>query len=664
MSDPLSGPFSKLLVANRGEIAARVIRSARALGYPTVAVYSEADAGSPHVALADEAVCIGPGPARDSYLKGEAILEAASRTGADAIHPGYGFLAENAEFATACAWAGLRFVGPPPEAIQLMGDKARAKQRMVEAGVPCVPGFDGDDPSDEDLLAAAEQVGFPLLVKAAAGGGGRGMRRVDAPADLPAALTAARSEATAAFGQGALLLEGLIEDARHVEVQVFADAHGGVIHLGERDCSVQRRFQKVIEEAPSPAVDADLRASMGEAAVAAARAIGYRGAGTVEFLLGPDGAFHFLEMNTRLQVEHPVTELVTGLDLVAWQLRVAAGEPLPLTQADVQLRGHAVEVRLYAEDPYDGHRPQTGSVLAWRPAEGDGLRCDHALRPGLAVTAFYDPMLAKVVAWGESRDEARRKLRHALRRTVLLGLRTNKEFLRAVLDHPAFAAGEVTTGWLGSGDAEDLHRPPPLPPAAVALAAALLTAGPDPRPDHDGWASVGRRDLPVPLDLDGTPAAPRVTVAGAGLYAVRLEGEEAPRQVRLVPSAEPGPLRRVEVDGVLRTAHVAWAAGQLHLELDGRGVTASRRLPQAASRSGGGDGLLRAPASGIVVALQVSVGDRIEAGQSAAVLESMKIESPVTAEVAGVVEEVRVAPGQQVEQGATLVVVTPDAESD
>ena len=440
--------FSKVLVANRGEIAWRVMRTAKAMGYRTVAVYSDADRDAPHVAFADEAVRIGPPPVGESYLNIDRILEAAHTSGADAVHPGYGFLSENEVFAAACEKAGLVFIGPPPAAIAAMGNKAAAKRRMIDAGVPCVPGYQGDDQSDANLEKEARKIGLPVMVKAAAGGGGRGMRLVTDGAELLDAIRTARTEAQSAFGSGELILEKAVVDARHVEIQVFADNHGNVIHLGERDCSVQRRHQKVIEEAPSPAVNADLRARMGAAAVAAARAIDYRGAGTVEFLLGGDRAFYFLEMNTRLQVEHPVTEAITGLDLVDWQLRVARGEALPLAQDQVQLKGHAIEVRLYAEDAYAGFLPQTGRIDVWRPATGPGVRTDHGMKDGLAISPFYDPMIAKVIAHGATRDEARRRLVKALRDTVVLGPTTNRHFLIRLLEHPEFAAGKATTAFL------------------------------------------------------------------------------------------------------------------------------------------------------------------------------------------------------------------------
>ena len=460
--------FSKILIANRGEIACRVIRTARALGYRTVAVYSDADAQAPHVVLADEAVRIGPAPAAESYLKFDAILGACRATGADALHPGYGFLSENAAFAQACSDAGVLFIGPPPSAIEAMGDKALAKQRMIEAGVPCAPGYLGQDQSDATLIAEAQKLGYPLMIKAVAGGGGRGMRLVRQEGELQAGIEGARREATSAFGDGTLMLERLIEGGRHIEIQVFADAHGNAVHLGERDCTAQRRRQKVIEEAPSPIVSPQMRAQMGADAVAAALAVGYRGAGTVEFIVDSENRHYFLEMNTRLQVEHPVTECITGLDLVEWQLRVAAGEPLPLQQQDIQLNGHAIEVRLYAEDPYNGFAPQTGPVQFWRPewalagrAKGQcafgEVRIDAGIQEGGEISPWYDPMVAKLIAHGRDRNDAIRRLMAALEDSPLLGVRNNARFLRDLLDHPDFRAARMHTAtidqWMQDGAA-------------------------------------------------------------------------------------------------------------------------------------------------------------------------------------------------------------------
>ncbi len=466
-----------LLIANRGEIACRIMRTAERMGIATVAVYSDADAGALHVALADKAVRIGGPMPAESYLDGEAILDAARRAGADAIHPGYGFLSENSGFAESCAAAGIVFVGPPPAAIHAMGDKARAKRLMIEAGVPVVPGYEGDDQSPDTLLREAGRIGFPVLIKASAGGGGRGMRRVDDAADFGGALDSACREAENAFGDGTVLIEKLVTDARHIEIQVFADGHGNCIHLGERDCSAQRRHQKIIEESPSPFVTPKLRAAMGTDAVKAALAVGYVGAGTVEFIVGADGGYHFLEMNTRLQVEHPVTEMVTGFDLVEWQLRVASGERLPANQSDVTLSGHAIEARIYAEDPYDGFRPQSGAIVRWRPdLSGQGVRIDNGVAEGGAVTPYYDPMIAKVIAHGRDRAEAIARLRAAIVANPLLGIANNRGFLIDLLDTDAFRAGEMTTGLIDRWVAEQADiLTAPVPQAVdFALAAAVL----------------------------------------------------------------------------------------------------------------------------------------------------------------------------------------------
>ncbi|HET6281361.1 MAG TPA: biotin carboxylase N-terminal domain-containing protein, partial [Polyangia bacterium] len=539
--------FRAVLIANRGEIACRIIRSARSLGYRTVAVYSDADVDALHVRMADVATRIGAAPAGESYLRIENILTAAQRTGADAVHPGYGFLSENDAFARACVDAGLVFIGPPAEAIRLMGNKALAKRLIAAADVPAIPGWHGEDdaPSDDaTLIQAAEQVGYPLLIKAAAGGGGRGMRLVSSREGLLTSVRAARAEAVSSFDNGQLLLERALRDARHVEVQVLADSHGNVVFLGERDCSVQRRHQKVIEEAPSPAVDAPLRARMGAAAVAVAQKIGYVGAGTVEFLLDARGNFYFLEMNTRLQVEHPVTEFVTGLDLVALQLRIAAGERLPFAQKDVVIHGHAMEARLYAEDAYAGFLPQVGTVRRWIPGiagsgEGrvtDGQRIDHGLVEGQEVSPWYDPMLAKLVAWGETREVARRRLARLLAETALLGVTTNKAFISTVIGHPAFAAGEATTAFIG----DHLCRPgaevpsrEPLPAWVSATAAVLLSFEGDELPSTPTFSSNGQASWSLQLG-DGGDGAERATVRVLDhlRFAVSL-GDEPPVEIAL-----------------------------------------------------------------------------------------------------------------------------------
>ncbi|MFP1682721.1 acetyl/propionyl/methylcrotonyl-CoA carboxylase subunit alpha [Alloalcanivorax sp. C16-1] len=652
--------FEKVLITNRGEIACRVIASAQSLGYRTVAVFSEADAGARHVALADEAVCIGPATAARSYLNSEALLDACRRSGADAVHPGYGFLSENADFAEACAAAGVAFIGPPPAAIRLMGSKRLSKIAMQDAGVPCVPGYQGEAQDDDTLIREAQRVGLPLMIKASAGGGGRGMRVVTNAADIGAQLKSARQEAKSSFGNDELILERAVINPRHVEIQVFGDRHGNVIHLGERDCSVQRRHQKVVEEAPSPAVDEALRARMGEAAVNAARACDYVGAGTVEFLLAEDGDFYFLEMNTRLQVEHPVTELVTGQDLVAWQLRVAAGEPLPLTQEQVALTGHAMEVRLYAEDPAHNYLPQTGTVARWRPASGEGVRVDHGLIEGARVGSHYDPMLAKIIAFGASRDEARRRLIRAVEDTELMGLDDNRRFLAAILRHPRFAAGQATTAFIGGDFADDPALRPLAPPDALWGLAALLFG-------HTGTSGRardnGRQRGYAGWHSSGLGAQPLVLAAG-----------EEERTLYLTPSGlRDGPavtLEQVDGDGGLvatldgvRRRYRWWRDGD-HLWLqDGalRVVFEDRTHRAGAGADGPGSGRIQAPMDGALTEVTVATGDRVTRGQVIAVLEAMKMEHSLSADCDGVVEAVNAAAGDQVRRQQVLVTVTPDA---
>ncbi|MBS0525790.1 MAG: acetyl-CoA carboxylase biotin carboxylase subunit [Proteobacteria bacterium] len=616
--------FSTVLVANRGEIAWRVMRTARAMDYRTVAVYSDADQGAPHVAFADKAVRIGPPPVGESYLSIDRILEAAHTSGADAIHPGYGFLSENAEFATACEKAGLVFIGPPPAAIAAMGNKAAAKRRMIEAGVPCVPGYQGADQSDGNLEKEARKIGLPVMVKAAAGGGGRGMRLVTQDGELLEAIRAARTEAGSAFGSGELILEKAVIDARHVEIQVFADAHGNVLHLGERDCSVQRRHQKVIEEAPSPAVNAELRHRMGAAAVAAAKAIGYRGAGTVEFLLGADGAFYFLEMNTRLQVEHPVTEAITGLDLVEWQLRVARGEPLPLTQEQVRLQGHSIEVRLYAEDAYAGFLPQTGRIDVWRPATGPGVRVDHGIEEGLAISPYYDPMIAKVIAWGATREEARLRLIRALRDTVVLGPTTNRHFLIRLLEHPELAAGKATTAFLGKHS----FTAPELTDTHWKTAASLLWQQSAAR--YPGNLRGWRNSNPEPTPF-------------------RLAVGDMERTVKLSEPSAPSVPHVIDDDDVV-------------VDFDGFTVRfQDRTYMPPASAAAGSDGKLRAPMDGRIVAIKVAAGDKVVRGQTLVVLEAMKIQHQLKAALDACVESIAVQEGQQVANRTVLVTMAGDA---
>jgi geranyl-CoA carboxylase alpha subunit len=648
--------FTKILIANRGEIACRVARTAKALGYRTVAVFSDADRNALHVTACDEAVGLPGNLAGETYLSIDKLLQAARASGADAVHPGYGFLSENAAFAQACADAGLVFIGPPPAAIDAMGNKAAAKRRMIEAGVPCVPGYQGDDQSDAHLVAQAQKIGLPVMVKAAAGGGGRGMRLVTASSDLAEAIRTARDEAANAFGSGELILEKAVVDARHVEIQVFADSHGHVVHLGERDCSVQRRHQKVLEEAPSPAVYGALRARMGAAAVAAARAIGYRGAGTVEFLLGKDGTFYFLEMNTRLQVEHPVTEMITGLDLVAWQIRVAAGEPLPLKQDEIRLDGHAIEARLYAEDAYNGFLPQAGTVAVWRPAAGPGLRVDHGVHDGQAISPYYDPMIAKVIAHGATRAEACRKLARALEDTVVLGPTTNKHFLVRLLRHPAFVGGEATTAFIGD------HFPPAElaapKPAAVhwALAATLIYDRTETQAGKllGGW----RNSNPVPtlVRLRTGERRQEVWIDRAADGALRTTVGDTTMAMRLGPRSD-GHVR-FAVDGVWRTAH-ADVGASLHVEIDGLALAfddVTHEAPQGLDAAG--DGTLRAPMDGRIVSVKVAAGDAVTRGQTLVILEAMKMQHQIRAAIDGIVASVPVREGEQVPARAILATMS------
>jgi geranyl-CoA carboxylase alpha subunit len=641
--------FHKILIANRAEIACRVIRTARRMGYRTVAVYSEADAGSPHVAMADEAVCIGAPPAAQSYLSIHALLDAASKTGADAVHPGYGFLSERADFAQACADAGLVFIGPPPAAIRAMGDKALAKRRMLEAGVPCAPGYLGEDQSDERLVQEANRLGFPLLVKAVAGGGGRGMRLVHQADDVANALAGARREAESAFGDGTLMLERLIERGKHIEIQVFADAHGNAIHLGERDCSAQRRRQKVIEEAPSPVVSATMREAMGRDAVAAARAVGYVGAGTVEFIVDEQLRHCFLEMNTRLQVEHPVTECITGLDLVEWQLRVAAGEPLPLTQEQVRFDGHAIEVRLYTEDPYAQWRPQTGRIVHWRPqaARDQGARIDDGIAEGATITPYYDAMVAKLIAHGRDRADAVRRLVAALDAAPLLGVRNNGRFLRDLLQHEAFTQAELTTSMLDDWSAQGatiVQRPQPDDAAWLVAAAARATR------DGHGWrpASVSRYDMA--LACDGTKRTLRVR-ADDGRVDIHLDGKHHTLQV----VAREERWLTLELDGVQRRALVADDGHTLHLGQGGHAFAFTEVPPWPQRDASIDPRRARAPVAGTVAQVLVQAGQTVAAGQPLVSVEAMKMEMWLNAAAAGTVRAVHAAPKATVASGAVLV---------
>jgi len=654
--------FASVLVANRGEIALRVMRTVRDQGMRCVAVYSDADAEAPHVEFADQAVHIGDSPAAASYLAGDRIIRAAQFAGAEAIHPGYGFLSENAAFARAVAAAGLVFIGPGPAAIEVMADKAVSKRAMLAAGVPCVPGYQGRDQSDECLEREAGAIGYPLMVKAAAGGGGRGMRLVRSATDLPAAIRLARSEAQNAFGSGDLILERAILRPRHVEIQVFADQYGNIIHLGERDCSVQRRHQKVIEESPCPVMTAALRQRMGAAAVAAARAVNYLGAGTVEFLLDESGEFYFLEMNTRLQVEHPVTEMVTGLDLVQIQLEVAQGLPLRVEQEQVALQGHAIEVRLYAEDPEQDFLPSAGPVALWCPPAGEGVRVDAGIVTGAQVSPHYDSMVAKIICRGDNRDQARQRLLRALDELVLLGPDSNRDFLLQALRHPSFARGEATTAFIADAFPGGVAA---FTPSAGDLAAAavlqyLLAA----RKHGDqsiavpaeltNWSSAGELMSVAHVEQAGAQYRLQILPWDNHTYAV-VEGDTRHTvQVQGVDTLH----CRMTVDGATWQAryHVA-AEGGLYLCVAGAGQF--RIVDVLGPASGGDNGdsgpLLRAPMHGLVVALDVANGDRVAAGAALLTLEAMKMQHVITAPMAGTIANLAAATGHQVAAGELLL---------
>jgi propionyl-CoA carboxylase alpha chain len=658
--------FEKVLVANRGEIARRVMRTLREMGIASVAVYSDADGAAPHVGDADEAVRIGPAPSRESYLAIDRIIESARSVGADAVHPGYGFLAENAEFADRCTEAGLVFIGPPAEAIRKMGSKIEAKAIMAAAGVPVIPGCSGAGLSDDALAGEARKIGFPVLIKASAGGGGRGMRIAGNEGELPQALAAARREASSAFGDDTLLLERYFEAPRHIEVQIFGDAKGRVIHLGERECSVQRRYQKIIEEAPSVAVDEELRGRLGAAAVAAGEAIGYQGAGTVEFIVDQSGDFHFLEVNTRLQVEHPVTEAVTGLDLVRLQVEIAEGSPLPQALEEVAIHGHAIEARLYAEDPANDFLPQTGRVALWEPPRLPGVRCDGGIEVGTEVGPHYDPMLAKIIAHGTTRDDAIRRLVRALRDLGVGGIATNREFLIAVLAHPAFAAGETDTHFI------ERHLPPETrsacPDPAVDRVHAIVATLHDherrrrsaecplPRSIPSGWRNNRWRPQDASYQIGTEVIEVFYTAGPSGSFEVEACGSVS--RVLVVEAGEREMV--IEIDDIRRRFSVTVHSGVtfVHGSLGSAELVAIPRFATHGSDDVAGSYV--APMPGAVREVRVSVGDRVEEGTVMLILEAMKMEHPITAHGDGVVTEVRVEVDQMVEPDEVLVVVEAD----
>jgi len=639
---------TSVLIANRGEIACRIARTAKRLGLRTIAVYSTADADALHVRMCDEAYFIGPAESRQSYLSIERLIEAATKAKAGSIHPGYGFLSENADFAEACTKAGIVFVGPPAAAIRAMGLKDHAKALMEKAGVPVVPGYRGERQDAKFLKEKAYQIGYPVLIKPVAGGGGRGLRRVDKHAEFEAALEGAIRESEAAFGLGRVLIEKYIATPRHIEMQIFADSHGNVIHLGERDCTLQRRHQKVIEEAPAPGMTADLRAQMGAAAVEAARAVGYVGAGTVEFMadgskgLRPDG-FWFIEMNTRLQVEHPVTEAVTGLDLVEWQFRVASGEKLPLGQKQIRFDGHAIEARVYAEDPEHGFLPSTGAIVALELPED--IRVDSGVEAGGTVTPYYDAMIAKLIAHAPSREAALDKLASALERTLIAGPRSNVTFLAALCQAKEFRQGHVDTGYIDRHLAMLAVAPHGPDRAAAALGVERLLAGKasdaeasdeadSPWAARDGFQLGGARSVAVPIVIDGASAEAKITYGIAGAAAA--------------------------IDGVSAAADAkAFAAGdEAYVLRHGRQTRVRLKdFTTAVAEAGGGDGVIKAPMHGKVLEVLVAAGDRVTAGQRLAVIEAMKMEHTLRAPFAGTVKQVPVGVGAQVVEGAEIMMI-------
>ena len=629
--------FKKILIANRGEIACRVMQTCRRLGIQTVAVYSDADRHALHVQMADQAVHIGPAKAAESYLNWQRILEAARQTGAQAVHPGYGFLSENTEFSAECQKAGIVFIGPDPKAIELMGSKSAAKALMEKAGVPVTPGYHGDDQSPAKLEAEARKIGYPLLIKAVAGGGGKGMRIVNAAGEFKEALAGAQREAKAAFGDDQVLLEKYLEGPRHIEFQVFGDRHGDVVHLFERECSLQRRFQKVLEETPSPFLDPEMRRKMGEAAVAAARAVDYVNAGTIEFIVGADKSFYFMEMNTRLQVEHPITEETTGQDLVEWQLIVAAGGKLPLSQDQIRQKGHAIEVRLYAENADKGFLPAPGRVERFHPAEADHVRVDTGVRSGDDISIHYDPMIAKITVHGKDRAEAIARLNLALAETAVFGVTTNLPLLRGIARHPGFAAGRFDTGFIERELKTLLIRPPLTPQVlAVAMEDDLLGGDGDAAWAADGWRLGGSPGIRYRTrEYDGTEHVFRVR-AGDGCLNLELDGKNysiAPRPFFMTSC---GDERQLVMDGVA-----------YNFTLTGPYARKTGRVADAATHP-------LSPMPGRVVAVHVKAGDKVEAGQALMVLEGMKMEYTVKAAVAGTIEKVLFESGSMVDAEAVL----------
>ena len=657
MSVPHTQPLNSVLIANRGEIACRVMRTAKAMGLTTVAVHSAIDSNARHVREADIAVNLGGSKASESYLQIDKLIEAAKASGAQGIHPGYGFLSENPGFARAVEQAGLIFLGPPASAIDAMGSKSAAKSLMETAGVPLVPGYHGESQDAATFREASARIGYPVLLKATAGGGGKGMKVVERDEDLAEALASAQREAQSSFGDSRMLVEKYVLKPRHVEIQVFADQHGHCLYLNERDCSIQRRHQKVVEEAPAPGLTPQMRQAMGEAAVRAAQAIGYVGAGTVEFLLDARGDFFFMEMNTRLQVEHPVTEAITGLDLVAWQIRVAQGEPLPITQAEVPLNGHAIEVRLYAEDPANDFLPATGTLALYRESSlGPGRRVDSGVAEGDEVSPFYDPMLGKLIAWGETREEARLRLLAMLDEFAIGGLRTNLAFLRRIIAHPAFAEAELDTGFIPRYQGDLLPAAEGLTEEFWQLAARayVSTAPVTVRIDdaHSPWSTTHGLRLGGPgevtLNLACGTERRSIVLRGDSQHGVRLDGEQL----------------LIERDGVRRQTIAIRRADTLYLRWQG-GMHAIRAIDPIAEvdSSHGHQGGLAAPMNGSIVRVLVSVGEQVQIGTPLVVLEAMKMEHSIRANTAGAVAALYCVEGEMVKEGTVLVELTAAVEA-
>ncbi|WP_019139814.1 acetyl/propionyl/methylcrotonyl-CoA carboxylase subunit alpha [Noviherbaspirillum massiliense] len=663
--------FKKILIANRGEIACRVAATAHRLGIKTVAVYSDADANAKHVAACDESVHLGPAPAKESYLRGDRIIEAALATGAQAIHPGYGFLSENEDFADACAKAGLVFIGPPASAIRAMGSKSAAKSLMEKAKVPLVPGYHGDDQDPDFLQEQADRIGYPVLLKASAGGGGKGMRIVDKSADFKAALASCKREAISSFGDDKVLVEKYLTRPRHIEIQVFADTQGNCVYLFERDCSVQRRHQKVLEEAPAPGMTQERRRAMGEAAVAAAKAVGYVGAGTVEFIANQDGSFYFMEMNTRLQVEHPVTEMITGLDLVEWQLRVAAGEPLPLRQEELAIHGHAIEARVYAENPEKGFLPSIGTLKHLRTpqaaafetghAEQDeaaAVRIDSGVREGDAISPFYDPMIAKLIVWGKDREQALARMAQALSEYQIVGLATNIAFLKRVVESPAFAQANLDTGLIERHQDALFPRVQPAALPVLALAAASLLASEgraaanDPWGSTNGWRMNGvlKRTLEFADDAGSYPVVVSYHQDGWTV-------QQGTAAATMILVSQKGNDLVVKLDGQTVRGTVVRDGETFHVFHEGGHAALSYNDPLAhAGEAEAEGGRLTAPMPGKIVAMLVDKGSKVDKGAPLLIMEAMKMEHTIAAPANGTVEDFLYAVGDQVAEGAQLLV--------